>query len=256
MSIIPHDIGQILTFIHFDRKEINAKPLKKILTTQILITLDGEEASLMERLAKALSTSTLEMEEFLERNHDAQEMPQLENQVTINRGSSLVALRLTSIVPFLVFQSLTPQSIKLICFGPSSTRKYYTVVIDSFFWDDRSDNNQLMNVSNQQSFCLHHIYTACTNSGIIMGTHTQFKTWTTYDNYDGPVRTYKYKLYDADMNLLEGALNDLVKEELGDVGYSKRGDARLFTYPDGQAGAFIERTGVFYKLTEIAMLKL
>jgi len=81
-----------------------------------------------------------------------------------------------------------------------------------------------------------------------MGAEDNFKPW---KNYDGPVKTYKYKLYDADMNLLEGALNDLVKEELGEVGYY-RGDARLFTYPDGQAGAFIERTGVFYKLTEIA----
>jgi hypothetical protein len=85
-----------------------------------------------------------------------------------------------------------------------------------------------------------------------MGSHTKFKTWT---SYDGPDKTYKYKLYDVDMNLLEGALNDLVKEELGEVGYY-RGDARLFTYPDGQAGAFIERTGVFYKLTEIAMPKM
>jgi len=108
-------------------------PSKNFLTTQRLITLDGEEASLMERLAKALSTSTLEMEEFLELNQAAQEMPQLENQDTINLGSSLAALRLIFIMPFLVFPSLTPQSIKLSCFGPSSTREYYTVVIDSFF---------------------------------------------------------------------------------------------------------------------------
>ena len=53
-------------------------------------------------------------------------------------------------------------------------------------------------------------------------------------------------------NYLENGLNDLVREELGDVSYF-RGDPRLFHYPDGQAGVFIERTGVFYKLTEIEL---
>lgn len=99
-------------------------PSNKYLTTERLITLDGEEASLMERLVRALSTSTLEMEEFLEVNQAAQEMPRLEKQDTINLGSSLAALRLIIIMPFLVFPSLTPQSIKLSCFGPSSTREY------------------------------------------------------------------------------------------------------------------------------------
>ena len=59
------------------------------------------------------------------------------------------------------------------------------------------------------------------------------------------------KIYDTDGNLLENGLNDLVKAELGEVGYY-RGDPRLFHFPDGQAGVLIERTGVFYKLTEIA----
>jgi len=88
------------------------------------------------------------------------------------------------------------------------------------------------------------------NTGHIMGTEEFFKP--TYKGYSGPSKAYKFKVYDTNMTLLEGSLNDLVKEELGEVGYY-RGDARLFTYPDGQAGAFIERTGVFYKLTEINM---
>merc|ERR1711957_671284 len=65
-----------------------------------------------------------------------------------------------------------------------------------------------------------------------------------------PVKGYKLKVYDAAGVYLENGLNDLVKEELGDVGYY-RGDPRLFHYPDGSAGVFIERTGVFYKITEI-----
>ena len=52
------------------------------------------------------------------------------------------------------------------------------------------------------------------------------------------------------MNLLDGGFNDLVREELGEVGYFC-GDPRPFHYPDGTAGVFIERTGVFYKLTKI-----
>merc|ERR1711957_910120 len=62
--------------------------------------------------------------------------------------------------------------------------------------------------------------------------------------------TIKINLYDADMTPLPMGLNDLVKKELGEV-YYYRGDPRLFHYPDGTVGVFIERTGVFYKLTEI-----
>lgn len=84
------------------------------------------------------------------------------------------------------------------------------------------------------------------NTGLIMGTTEEFCP----DKYGGPSKAYKIKLYDDEGNYLEGGLNDLVMEELGEVGYY-RGDPRLFHYPDGTAGAFIERTGVFYKLTEI-----
>lgn len=70
-------------------------------------------------------------------------------------------------------------------------------------------------------------------------------------NY-GPKKGYKIKVFDSTGTYLENALNDLVMEELGEVGYY-RGDPRLFHFPDGTAGVFIERTGVFYKLTEIAI---
>ena len=72
----------------------------------------------------------------------------------------------------------------------------------------------------------------------------------------GPVTGYKIKLYDTDGNYLENGANDLVQDVLGDVGYYRedyRGDPRLFHYPDGTAGLFIERTGAFYKLTEVAI---
>lgn len=47
-------------------------------------------------------------------------------------------------------------------------------------------------------------------------------------------------------------MNHFVQVELGDVGFY-RGDSRLFHYPDGSPGCFMERTGVFYKLTEISI---
>ena len=74
------------------------------------------------------------------------------------------------------------------------------------------------------------------------------------DNYSGPAQAYKYKLNKDGMGGLTGGVNDLVKEELGEVGYYRgRGDPCLFHYPDGNAGAFIERTRCFYKLAEIAV---
>jgi len=88
------------------------------------------------------------------------------------------------------------------------------------------------------------------NTGHIMGTVQKYQS--PRKGYGGPAPSFKIKLYDADGNYLENSLNDLVQAELGEVGYY-RGDPRLFHYPDGQAGVFIERTGVFYKLTEIEM---
>ena len=88
------------------------------------------------------------------------------------------------------------------------------------------------------------------NTGLIMGTNQRFYAGAG-KNY-GPVTGYKIKLYDTDGNYLENGTNDLVQDVLGEVGYY-RGDPRLFHYPDGTAGVFIERTGAYYRLTEIAI---
>ena len=82
------------------------------------------------------------------------------------------------------------------------------------------------------------------NTGLVLGTMEVARQST------GPSKGYKIKLYDSNMTELVSGFNDLVKEELGEVGYF-RGDPRPFHFPDGTAGVFIERTGAFYKLTEI-----
>lgn len=87
------------------------------------------------------------------------------------------------------------------------------------------------------------------NTGILMGTDSAAQD---PDEYTGPATAYKYKLFDSDGTTELSALNELVRAELGEVGYY-RGDPRLFHYPDGTVGVLIERTGVFYKLTEIAL---
>lgn len=66
----------------------------------------------------------------------------------------------------------------------------------------------------------------------------------------GPAKGYIIKIYDTDGNYLENGVNDLVLQELGTVG-RYRGDPRLFHFPDGTAGVFVERTGTFYRLKEI-----
>lgn len=81
------------------------------------------------------------------------------------------------------------------------------------------------------------------NTGLVMGTKKAF-------DFNVPQKSYKIQLYDDKNNYLENGFNDLVKQELGDVGYY-RGDPRMFHYPDGTAGVFIERTGAFYKITEM-----
>jgi len=86
------------------------------------------------------------------------------------------------------------------------------------------------------------------NTGLIMGTTQPFNV----ENYNGPATGYKIRLYDTEGNYLENGINALVSDVLGEEaeGYF-RGDPRLFHYPDGTAGVFIERTGTFYRLTEI-----
>jgi len=81
------------------------------------------------------------------------------------------------------------------------------------------------------------------NTGKILGTDKRYRKNTS------PSTSYKIKVYDVNGVLLENGLNDLVGQEI-DPSFTTRGDPRLFHYPDGQAGVFIERTGVFYKLTE------
>jgi len=85
------------------------------------------------------------------------------------------------------------------------------------------------------------------NTGLILGSFDDYNL----EDYTGPANGYKIKLYDEDMMYLENGLNDLVDKELG--GGASRGDPRMFNYPDGTAGVFIERTGVFYRLEEISL---
>jgi len=124
-----------------------------------------------------------------------------------------------------------------IQFGRTATDVYYG--ISSFAYLGNGRNTRLRLIWSEF------------NTGHIMGTMrlSQIR------NYNGPTRGYKIKLYDAEGNYLEHSLNDLVKEELGEVGYY-RGDPRLFHYPDGTAGVFIERTGVFYRLTDFHLSDL
>lgn len=81
------------------------------------------------------------------------------------------------------------------------------------------------------------------NTGIIMGTPFEKN-----DNA-GPEPSFKYRLFYSNSTEIS-SMNHFVQVELGDVGFY-RGDSRLFHYPDGSPGCFMERTGVFYKLTEI-----
>lgn len=72
---------------------------------------------------------------------------------------------------------------------------------------------------------------------------------------EAPLPAYFVKLYKEDngelVELADG-FNTLVADSFSiDDGESIRGDSRLFEYPDGTVGVFIERTGEFYKLTEI-----
>merc|ERR1711935_1296636 len=80
------------------------------------------------------------------------------------------------------------------------------------------------------------------NTGKILATEEKYMQ-------GSPSKGYKIQVFDSDGVLLVNGLNDLVVREI-EPGFTTRGDPRLFHYPDGHAGVFIERTGVFYKLTE------
>jgi len=82
------------------------------------------------------------------------------------------------------------------------------------------------------------------NTGKILATEEKYKQGSSAS------KGYKIQVFDSDGVLLVNGLNDLVVREIESPGFTTRGDPRLFHYPDGHAGVFIERTGVFYKLTE------
>lgn len=88
------------------------------------------------------------------------------------------------------------------------------------------------------------------NTGFVLATTEKYIVNKKMKN--GPSTGYKIKLFNEEGEYLENGFNDLVAKELG-VEHS-RGDPRLFHYPDGTAGVFIERTGVFYRLKEITLL--
>jgi len=60
------------------------------------------------------------------------------------------------------------------------------------------------------------------------------------------------KLVDENLQEVEGGFNGLTARFL-DQSEPTRGDARLFQFPDGDAGVFIERTGEIYKLYEVEL---
>jgi len=97
------------------------------------------------------------------------------------------------------------------------------------------------------------------NTGLLLGTTGKFnnglenKSWKENESNVSPAKGYKIKLYDNNNVYLEDGFNQLVKDEVGES-FTYRGDPRLFHYPDGTAGVFIERTGVFYRLTEVNWL--
>jgi hypothetical protein len=97
-------------------------------------------------------------------------------------------------------------------------------------------------VASASSFCTLEIVWSEFNSGLVLATDQD------YDPDNGPAEGFVVRLFDAENGdeLLNG-FNDLVPDAPG------RGDARLFRYPDGTAGVFIERTGSFYRLTETVL---
>ena len=81
-------------------------------------------------------------------------------------------------------------------------------------------------------------------------TGTLFGTLSEYEEGAEPAPVFKIKLSD-NVGPLPNEMNSLVTTELG-LGENdpNRGDPRLFHFPDGEIGVLMERTGVFYKLTQ------
>lgn len=87
-------------------------------------------------------------------------------------------------------------------------------------------------------------------------TGTLFGTLSEYAEGAEPAQVFKLKLSDNG-GPLTNQLNSLVTTELG-LGENdpNRGDPRLFHFPDGEIGVLMERTGVFYKLTQQSVVAL
>jgi len=77
------------------------------------------------------------------------------------------------------------------------------------------------------------------NTGKLIVAKEEYEEGKVLESFDVPI-------YDENMVFLENGFNNLT--EFGD-----RNDPRLFTYPDGTAGVFLERTGSFFRLNEIGM---
>jgi len=77
------------------------------------------------------------------------------------------------------------------------------------------------------------------NTGLLLCAKEAYKEGKVLGAYDVP-------LYDEKMVLLDSGFNNLTE-------FNSRCDPRVFRYPDGTAGVFLERTGSFFRLTEIGM---
>lgn len=84
------------------------------------------------------------------------------------------------------------------------------------------------------------------NTGKLLGTPGGFVEGA------APTEAFKLKLFDENGDEKDD-LNHFAAEELGVPVEEGRGDPRLFHFPDGELGVLIERTGTFYKVTEISL---
>jgi len=95
--------------------------------------------------------------------------------------------------------------------------------------------------SQKESGMLELIYSEF-NTGQLLGTPTKFQEGA------APSTSFKLKIFDEEGTEFEN-VNFLVERDVGES-FSYRGDPRLFHFPDGVMGLFMERTGKFYTVTE------
>lgn len=79
------------------------------------------------------------------------------------------------------------------------------------------------------------------NTGYLMGTTRKFR------NGKGVVKSHKFRMYYDGEEV--NSINDVTAIEMNTT--STRCDPRMFTHTDGSAGLLVERSGAYYKLTEI-----